>query len=375
MTRTLLAGIVVALAGSLVLASGCSLVFPSDPTLSEGNRLEVTDHVSDLPASRTGYARMVTFNTPAAVQIVDPGTGPDDLPRLLRTIRFPEHLVNEQQIDSDGFLWVTTPDGYGGPLRVTYVVDPHAGRVHRAIELPHELRAAAGLSVGARDVYLRAWRDGFSGGIGVVSRTCASDPDACGVRLLTELGNVGGTPDGQSLHLDDGNLYSFNTGNSRDQRESTARLDPTTGAEVASYPLSGASVSDDDHFYVIVLREPGRFALVRLDKLTLQEEDSVDVPGDPFQVAYDQGQVYVSDGARSTVKVYDAATLDAVTTIDISAAGAKEAAFGFLAPGVLLLNHHAWLNTQTRTVVPDGFPLQESFSKSVRFPQGHPLAH
>ena len=367
--------LVLAVVGSFVFASGCSLVFPSDPTLSEGSQLDITDHASSLPSTRAGYARMVTFNTPAAVQIVDPGTGPDDPPRLLRTIRFPEHLVNEQQIDSDGFLWVTTPDGYGGPLRVTYVVDPHAGRVHRAIELPNELRAAAGLSVGARDVYLRSWRDGFSGGIGVVSRTCASNPDACSVRLLVELGNVGGTPDGQSLHLDDESLYSFSRGNSRDQRQSTARLVAATGMEIASYPLSGTSTSDDDHFYVIVLREPGRFELVRLDKLTLQEEDRVDVPDDPFQVAYDQGRVYVSDGRLSTVTVYDAGTLDFVTRIDVSAAGAKEAAFGFLAPSVLQLNHHAWLNTQTRTVVPNAFPLQESFSKSVRFPQGHPLAH
>lgn len=379
MTRACAAGaIALVLVGALALASGCSAFTSGNPTLDEGARLEVTDHATDLPTSRAGYAAMVTFTTPGgAIQIVDPGTGPADPPRLLRTLRLERHIVNEAQIADDGYLWVASPDFEGGTLRVVYVVDPYAGTVHRAIETPPALSAIAGLTVGPDDVYVYAWRSGPSGAVGAVPRACASASRVCDVRLLAEFANVGLTPE-RALHYERGRLYSFSLGRIEENKpDETARLDPATGRMLGMYPFTGSSTFDADDFYIMILRGPGQKELVRVDKETLQEEDRQPIGINAFQIAYDAGKLYVTDGVLTTVEVYDAATLDRVEVIDGSAgirAGSPEAGVGFLASGVLMLTHRAWLNTETKRVVTDAFPLQENFSHAPRQAQGQPFA-
>lgn len=377
-----MSGLAIARALALVaavasLGAGCSVLESENPTLGEDARLEVTDYDSARPATRAGYADLATFVTPGGrVQIFDPGTGPSDPPRLIRTIRVRNHIVTDAQIADDGYLWVAPPDFEGGTLRVVYVVDPHTGIIHRNIETPANLSAIAGLTIGPDAVYLRAWRDGFSGGIGVVSRSCVATSTDCNVRFLSELGDVGGTPE-RALHYEPGALYSFNGSNSRAERLSTVRIDPSTGDERATTALSGTSTFDAESFYVLALRGPGERNLIRLDKETLREEASARIGINAFQIAHESGRLYVTDGLLQTVEVYNAATLESVETIDISEAmiaGAPEAAVGFIAPHVLILNHHSYLNTETNEVVSDAFPLDLNFSQALRLPQGHPLA-
>lgn len=365
----------VLLAALLVLATpGCSPFGIDDPTLAEGRVLGTVDHGPVLPASRQGYAGMGTFLTAGGgIQVFDPGTGPDDPPQLVRTIQFEAHNVNDAQIGSDGYLWVATPDASaGGSLQVFYVLDPHTAEVHRAVEVPLELRAVAGLTVTPGGVFFRAWRDGFSGGIGVVSRSCVSAARECDVDLFAELGDVGvGTE--ILLRYREGSLYSFNTSSSRSETEFVKRYDPTTGRELARFAKGGTSGWGQlgptlEHV------SAGVQSLFRLNATTLAAEAERTVEGFLSSVGVEGGTVYAVDYQTPVVQTFAEGDLTPLRDIDVGAAGRPLPCFGFMAPGVLMLRYDAWLNTRTGDVVTDAFPLSAQSCESLRLPEGHPLA-
>lgn len=362
---------------------GCdSIVAPPDVEFEEGQELEVVTYSPEQPGSREAYAEMGTFVTPGHLVVFDPGTGPEAPPRVIRSFSIPDHITIDAQMDRDGFVWVATPDLSrsvgGGASRVVYVVDPHASTVHRVIRLPHELRAVGAVLVGPEQVYLRAWRDGFSGGIGAVDRRCALDQNRCEVQLFTELGNVGNTSE-KAFHLTDNALYSFSLGNSRSGQESTDRIDPRTGEITESSPYSGTFVFDEEAFYVIGYQfddVPGTKTITRLEKQTLTEtgREAGDARWDNL-IAIEGDRLYVTGFNDPAIEVRSTETLEPVDTLDVSATNGATAVFGFVAPGVLMLNHNAWLNTETGEVVADALPLEAQFSQALRLPEGHPLAY
>lgn len=367
----------------ILLLSGCDpFAYPEVPPLEEGHELEVTTYSADQPASRAAYAGMGTFVIPSErLVIFDPGTGPEDPPRVIRSLKIPNRYIRDAHIDRDGFIWVATPDlngaAGGGSIRETYVIDPHTGTVHRMLELSHELRAVAGVIVGPELVYLRAWRDGFSGGIGVVDRACVFDASRCEVRFFTELGDVGGSPE-QAFHLTDETLYSFSAGNSGNRRSPINKINPQTGEIVESAPYAYSFVFDEESFYTIGYHVPGVNSVMQINKETLEREAEVEIGPYRHWLALDEDRLYVARSATAgepSVEVYSAETLSALDTLDISAAGQTSAVFGFVAPGVLLLNNTAWLNTETGEVMADAFPLDPFFSHALRLPEGHPLAY
>jgi hypothetical protein len=376
------------LLAALSLLAGCDAVAPgpSDVTLDEGYRLESTTYGSPLPSSREGYAEMGTFiRSGGHVVLFDPGTGPDDPPALVRSFRIPDHYTRDAQMDRDGFLWVATPDRPAqGTLQVAYVIDPHTGTVHRTIRLPRELRAAAAVVVGPERVYFRAWRDGFSGGVGAVDRGCATDASRCEVELFTELDDVGTTPE-NAFRLTDDALYSFSGLNSRDRRRSTDKIDPQTGEILASSPYSGTFAWNDTSLFVIGAQTgftAGTYYLLRLDANTLDLIDQEQIGLNTGQIALEDGLLYLTkytypnaQQSPAVIEVRSAETLDLVDTIDVSASRGATAAFGFVAPGVLMINHTSYLDVRSESVTANAFPAESIFSYALRLPEGHSFAH
>src|SRR5690606_31247296 len=138
------------------------------------------------------------------------------------------------------------------------------------------------------------------------------------------------------------------------------KLDPETGEVLDTFPYDGNSFAfSSDALYLVGYRQPGVNTLTKLDKDVLEvvaEEEIGPWWGWP---AVEGDRVYIT-GAQSTshqVEVRSAETLEHLETIDTSAAGATTAVFGFVAPGVLLLNHTSYLNTLTGEVVADAFPV------------------
>lgn len=310
------------------------------------------------------------------VYVVDPGSGPADPPRLVKLLEIPGLLTFAGQIDSEGYLWLATPDldPRGGPHDRSYVLDPHSGTVHRVIALPRELRAVADVNVGPERVYVRSWRDGFSAAIGTVPRACVRDATQCQATLFTELGNVGLTPE-RSLHLTQQALYSFSNSNSRDGRRSIDRINLDTGAIVQSSPLENEFAFDSTSFYAVGQFIQGRNELVRLDRETLTETARAPSPRGSL-IAVQYPFVYTSSHLINTVEVHDAETLELIRTIDVTGAGGVNATFGFVAPGVLMLNGNTSLDVSTGALLRD--PAEVTFGAlqlAVRLPEGHPLAY
>ncbi len=367
-----------------LLVSGCDpFAYDELDPLEEGQQLEVVEYDDAQPASRAAYAGMGTFVISRRVVVFDPGTGPDDPPRILRSIRVPGRVMYDAQIDRDGFVWIATPDRGGdfgsGPIRESFVVDPYTATVHRVLALPSELRATAALLVGPEKVYLRAWRNGFSGGIGAVDRQCVFDETRCEVEFFTELGDVGNTPE-QVLHISGESLYSFSGSNSRANRHSTDRIDLQTGEIIATSALSGSFAFDDEAFYVLGNQQGlSRRVVVRLDKETLGEAErmGVDQQRDDL-IAVEGDRLYLGGFGDDFIQVRSAETLGSLGTIDISAAGDATAAFGFVAPGVLMLNHTSYLDVEAETVMPilpEASPIDVWFSQALRLSEGHPRAY
>ena len=338
---------------------GCDLVGGHD-RLDEGQRLRVIEY-GEQPGSRAEYARLATLVIPGAVVVLDPGEG--GAPRVVRSIRIPDHLTSDAQLDRDGYLWVATPDRNSVPLRIAYVLDPSTGTVVRAIELPQDLRSVAALVVGRDRVFLRSWRDGFSGAVGAVDRRCATVSSACEPTVLTELGNVG-TSSENAFILDGDTLFSFSNPNSRDEREAVDRIDTRTGKITATAPYGGKSVADDDFIYAVAFFEPGVNSIVKLDKATLGVVDQLVVGPEPALLALQDGVLYDTGFRDDVVRVRSTETLEVEREIDVSSTRGATAAFGFLAPDVLVLSHAAYLDLGTETI--GEFPVEAMFSQSLR---------
>ena len=343
--------------------------------LREGQRLDVVRYAAaEQPTSRAGYAGMGVFAGYGSIHLFDPGTGTSDPPRLVRSIRLPNLLPQAAQVDHDGYVWVAVPDHSVERVhRAAYVVDPHAATVHRVVALAEEVRAAADLVIGPERVYLYAWRNGFSGGVGTVDRGCVADRTRCGATLFSELGNVGSTPE-RAFHLSDRWLYVASNMNSRDQRRALNKIDLATGQIVATSPNENDFAFDDRSLYTVGYLEPGAAYLVRLDRETLAETGR----DDASLIAREGSSLYVSDYQSNTVQVRSTETLEVVRTFNVSASGGVLAPFGFVAPGVLMLNGAASLNVATGKVLLDPAREQAELGfgpNASRMPEGHPLAY
>ena len=364
------------LLGGLVLGTAACDVF-SGEGLNRGQSLKVTEYADRQPASRTEYTALATFILPGRVAFVRPGTGPDDLPELVRTLDIPDVVTWDAQIDRDGYVWVATPDAAGGgSIREMYVVDPHAAKVHRVIEFPDELRAPANVLVGPDAVYVQAWRSGQTGGIGRIDRACPLS-GACRATLLTELDSVG--PSGnQSLRLLNGDLYSFRSG---DRPVGALRIDLPSGEVVAQWMSfrAGTNATDGRSFYVVGYFEPGVNSIARLDAETLAETARVGIASDSDDrmslVAVEDGALYLGGYRSRYIDVRSAETLERVRTIDISSASrASSNNFGFIAPGLLLINMLDVVDVRTGEVYAGVLPERAFDAQALRFPEGHPRA-
>lgn len=322
-----------------------------------GRQLRVTEYAAVQPASRAAYAGFAMFDAGREMCAVRPGAVSGELPTLIRCIQSPVEIRNEvSQIDQDGYLWMATPDyGDGGPQRQVLIADPSTGRVVRVITVPSELRGVGDLIIGPDRVYLRSWRDGFSGAVGVVDRRCAQDETACDARVFTDLGQAG-LSSNKAFHLTDQYLYSFsNKSSAPEGRGAIDQIDLQTGDIVRSRDLaeSGFSVGDvaayGGDFFL------GREGLTRLDAETL--ETAVQKPGpDGYLVAAWGGLVYRASVSSAEIEVRSAETLDVVSQINIAATGLTDNAFGFVSPGVLMLNQESFLNVLTGEIAANHFP-------------------
>ncbi len=73
-----------------------------------------------------------------------------------------------------------------------------------------------------------------------------------------------------------------------------------------------------------------------------------------------------------------AETLEIVRTFDVSSSGGVHASFGFVAPGVLLLNGTSSLDVTTGQVLLDpahGVAQLGFGPRATTLPEGHPLAY
>lgn len=366
-----------ALVSAAILAisfGGCDVVTGGPNPLEEGQQLEVEVYSDSQPSGRLGFSEFGTFVVPGRVFVFAPGTGPDDPPQIVRSIRIPEHLTNDAQIDRDGFLWVATPDRNSTPLRVAYVIDPSTGEVLRVIELPGDLRAVAALLVGPDQVYLRSWRDGFSGAIGSVDRQCVTDASRCSVSILTDLGDVGTTPE-QAFHLDGNTLFSFSNPNSRSNRESIDKVDISTGKIIKSTPFGSTFSFDESYIYTVAYFTSGTNSIVKIDKDNLDVLVQKSIGSNISLISIQGDLIYLTGFNSSIVEVRHKDTMEMVRQIDVSSTGGATALFGFVAPDVLLLNHTSFLNTRSDDTVLDAFPINAQFSQGLRLPEGDPLAY
>ena len=369
------------LAAGLVLLpllglGGCDLFGGDYGPRQEGEPLRLTEYAAEQPASLADYARMGVIGGYGSIWLYDLGTGPDDPPRIVRSLRIPGYITSAAQVDARGYVWVATPDhSTKGPERVTYIVDPHRAVVQRVIDLPSEVRAAGDLSVYDDGVFLRSWRNGFSGGIGRVDPECAVDASRCDVELFTELGNVGIHSDPPIQRVGD-DLYSSSNLNSRDRRASMDKIDVATGEIVASADMAGSYVIGLEHLFFQHRVGPGVWRLFKLDRETLEEVDSIPSSNMPL-IAYQDGRLYRAELGGFRVEVSDAETLEVVDAISLPAAGEARHTFAFVAPDVLMLNGSASLDVSTGEISldPSRDEVQMGGNPSrIRLPQGHPLA-
>lgn len=379
----LLAG--VALAG--LGASSCDSQTPRQSLYAEGDAVPILAEADRLPDAREGYAGLAAMTIAGSyVALFDPGTGPDDPPRFVRAYDVSRVIPWTAQVDANGFVWLGAPDqgGSGAAHSELYILDPHAATIHRTVSLPHELRGIAHVLAVGDDVYMRAWRNGFSGGVGVVPRACATDAARCQPRLLAELGNVG-TSGEYAFHVRGDTLYSFSNANSRDGRNSLDLIERLTGHVLRSTSgVSGKfSVRSDAIHFVRSSGSSGGFDVTRMNPVTLDvlaRAPAVLIGSDGESLLARQGSDLYTSSQESTILFRrDASTLAVTDTLRLpSFEGGVSAVFGFVAPDVLLLNAATAYDTRngrllTGLVPPRLSPGRAGFSNGLMLPQDHPL--
>ena len=269
-------------------------------------------------------------------------------------------------------MWLATPDGETtGPHDAMYVVDPHAAVVHRVIELSDTLSAVADLSIYENGVFVRAWRNGFSGGIGRIDPDCVVDQARCDPSLFVDLGNVGGTAEPSILRIGDVQ-FSASVNTSRDRRHSTDRISVASGTILASAPFVGGAVTDGSSLFISTRVRTGEPELVRLDPKALDVTGATAVPNAP-QIAYEDGTVYLSASEGGTVTAYDAETLEPTRTYAIPEGSGAHDTFALAAPDVLMLNGTASLAVESGDILIDparGTAEMGPFQRELRLPQG-----
>lgn len=281
------------LALSLILFAACDpFAEPESAPLEEGQALEAT-HYGTQPQNRQAYTELATMIIPGRIAFIRPAATPE----LIKTISIPGLISYFAQIDSDGYVWLAAPDGTDRiPRRHVYVIDPHTETIHKAIPLPEALRAPAGLAFYEDRVYVRAWRDGLSAGLGAIDREDLS------VRVITELENTGTgyLPD---LYVRGDTLFMFSTpAHPTDipkiHQFSTRTDDLTHTASYASpYTMDGRSVFTVGYF------EPGVNTLYKLDLDTLEPLESVVLLGEGSLLAQRDSLLYLAHYRSPTIEV------------------------------------------------------------------------
>ena len=360
--------------------TGCDSSAESEYQLREGQRLSVTEYVgTEQPASRQAYAELGVFgaNSRGGIHLFRPGTGPDDPPRLVRSIDLEGLHTWDAQVDRDGFVWVATPDHSQAFVhRAAYVIDPHAATVHRVVKLEEDVRAAARVIVGSDRVYFYGARNGFSAGVGSVDRACVMERSLCTATLFTELGNVG-LPPARAFHLTDRWLYVASNANSRDRKQAVRKIDLSTGEIAAGAPFTSLSW-DGASLYAIEDTTSNRHNLVRLDLETLAVEKRLRLGGRGF-VLHTDSLLYVTGSGSNgkIIEVRSAMTGEILRSLDVSEYGRIAQTFGFVAAGVIMLNGTMSLDTQAERVIMDPagerFAIPDPSASLARLPEGNPL--
>ena len=310
-------------------AGGCDWA-SSDGTPRAGDRLAVTDYADAQPSSRAGYAAFGAIGDYGSVWLYDLGSGPDDPPRLVRSIRMAGVLPSAAQVDARGYVWVAAPyveAGGSGASYTLYVVDPHAGTVHRALDLPLALGTVDDVAVYDDAVFFRS----VGGGVGRVDPACAVAEARCAVSPFAALANTTGARSPSLLRVG-GSLYAASTTSDANDQPGLERVDTATGDVVRSAPFSGRTTTDGERLYLTArLPSDGPTLLaLRLDDLGVERSRRI-------------------------------------------ATGA-----GFVAPDVLMLNGTAALDVSTGRLLLDparGSADLGSSPGALRLPQGHPLAY
>jgi hypothetical protein len=348
--------------------TSCDNADPGSFELHEGDQLEVVTYAAVQPESRQAYADLATMIVPGRVAFIRPAARPE----LVRTISIPGLLTWYARTDRDGYVWVATPDeGDRSVHRSLYVIDPHEGTVHRAIRLPEELRGVEAFAFGPDRVYVRAWREGRSVGLGAVRRSDFA------VEVLAELDSTG-TGVGEGIALVGGLLYLQSTGTSETEEQKIHQFDVATNALVRTAPYAGYHTMDGPFLYTTGYFQPGVNTLYKLDAATLEPVASVVLGNPGSRIAHDAEFLYIADYPHPRVEVRSKETLALVRTLDFSEAGPEGCctgsnAFGFITREVLLLNERSAYDVATGELMPSLFPLDEPASQALELAEGRSL--
>ncbi|MBE2186519.1 MAG: hypothetical protein IAE99_07080 [Rhodothermales bacterium] len=352
--RFLMAALVFGL--PLLGLSGCDSL--GDKGFSAGDRLGLETFSSAQPASRAEYAQFATFVNDR-VGIVRPG----DRPEVVRTLDFGDLSVSDALLDKDGYLWVATTDEIGAygrtPHRRMYRVDPHTAKVDRAIALPDGLCAPGNLALTPQNVYVFAWRNGFTFGLGRIDRTTFA------VTELSGFDDEGGLGSRDHMVAYGQNAWAFVSSVEDNTKQYTYTFS-NESVRVQGTLNRGYGLVGGEDLYVSTTRlqeasgaREAFCTIYRHDPITLVEEKaSEERPGVCEPLAYSEGRLYRRHRSASNdeVEVFDAETLAYLATYNIRSAGTVSN-FTFVSPTRLLLSNTRMLNVTNGQLEPVSFPL------------------
>lgn len=340
---------------------------PETAPLEEGQALEAT-HYGTQPQNRRAYTELATLIIPGRIAFIRPAATPE----LIKTISIPGLISYFAQIDRDGYVWLAAPDGTDRiPRRHVYVVDPHTETIHKAIPLPEALRAPAGLAFYEDRVYVRAWRDGLSAGLGAIDREDLS------VRVITELENTGTgyLPD---LYLAGDTLFMFSTRAHPDGIPNIHQFSTRTDDLTRTVPYASPYTMDGRSVFTVGYFEPGVNTLYKLDRDTLEPLESVVLSWEGSLLAQRDSLLYVAYYQSPTIEVRSKETLERIGTIDISGLDVSGGQyvhnnFGFITEEVLMLNESSFYNVSTGERLSKLFPFDEMVAQNLVLAEGKTL--
>ena len=375
--RRPLAALLLALCAVAIAGAGCDTA--ADVPLAEGASLRIVRYGdAPQPATRSDYARFGVVMAAGDIHLFDPGTGPERPPRFVRRLETTGLLATSAQVDANGFVWLAAPDRFSGNARsvnrALYVIDPHAANVVRRIELPGSLTSVGDVLVSGDWVYLYAWRNGFSAGIGRVAKACATDAARCEATLFTELGDVGAGIE-RPMHRWGPWLYVVAARSSRSPADSLFKIDAQSGVVKERSVDVGRFAFDGEALFLGPA--PSHTALLRVTKEGLRQTASAPTMADVLAV--DAGRLYMSNRDHDWFEVRETTTL-ALVSSGKRPGGMGSDAFGFVAPGMLMLDGVTTLDVRTGTLYQDPASAEvlagfDGDWSAPMLPEGHAYAY